>query len=611
MADGAAASMAAVAAALAGLGYGPSYFRTVRAALHKAAKVYDRPLARIPACPDAFEERWGRDPGYVRFGFTSLKQFRAWRSTMRGVLARFARRRVTGDWRGAPRDGAWRRIADFVRDAAPGLGLVSRGAFMPFATFVSVAAEDGIAPAAVDEARIARALVRLGYGRRKRCLAGLGVFNALIASPAAQAALPGLLPAAPIAPPPRPVAKGGYAGFLPAEIPPAVRADFDAWLDRKRHGAFGDGLTKGDDKTAFTDSSARAYGHAIGWLWRTLAAAGRIDPGGVAGLADLLTCRNILDAARLFRERRADPASGLARDAGSLHAYVGKTTRIALEHCAVPPAEREKLRELRRHRFVRTPSVAGMASDRAQWLRDLARDDRLQRRLLGLPELLTGLSRDILARWDALADAGKRVERMRGLKLGVAAAQAAILFHGKPIRAGNLRHLRIWCDERTLVLPSGRARSMLLSIPGEEVKNGKPIEGELDPEAWPVLRFYLGEVRPRLIEAHPFGRNCADSSYLFCSPRPDRPMEASVFAAAYAAAMREAGLDMTLHLARHASVFFLLDEDPNAWAEAAELLGDTETTVHRHYAFMSERKVHRAARATLRRARVARLGEGA
>jgi integrase len=248
-----------------------------------------------------------------------------------------------------------------------------------------------------------------------------------------------------------------------------------------------------------------------------------------------------------------------------------------------------------------------MASDRAKWLRDLARDDIQQRRLLDLPELLVRLSQDILARWDTLAGQGKRVERMRGLKLGVAAAQAAILLYGKPIRATNLRTLRIWCDEPNLVLPSGRARTVLLSIPGEEVKNGRPVEGELDPEAWAVLRFYLEEVRPRLIAAHPFGKNYADSVYLFPSPRRDRPMESSIFAAAFADAVRAAGLDMSLHLARHASVFFLLDEDPNAWAEAAELLGDTEMTVRKHYAFMCERKAHQAARAKLRRARAARL----
>ena len=218
-----------------------------------------------------------------------------------------------------------------------------------------------------------------------------------------------------------------------------------------------------------------------------------------------------------------------------------------------------------------------------------------------------GLSRAILARWDDLAGLGRRVERMRGLKLGVAAAQAAVLLYGKPIRAANLRALRIWCDEQSLVLPSGRARTVLLSIPGEEVKNGKPIEGELDPEAWPVLRFYLEEVRPRLITAHPFGKNYADSVYLFCSPRRDRPMETSIFAAVFADAVGAAGLDMTLHLARHISTFFLLDEDPNAWSEAAELLGDAELTVRKHYAFMCERKAHQAARAKLRRARAARL----
>lgn len=382
-----------------------------------------------------------------------------------------------------------------------------------------------------------------------------------------------------------------------------------AWLDRKRNGDFTDRLSDEDDKTGFSDSSARAYGYAVGWLWRGLVRAERIDPDAVLDLADLLTYPNILSAARIFQELRADPGSGLKATAGSLHSYVSKTSQIAMEHCDLTPSDRDRVQKLRNNPLVRTVSVGRMAVGRERWLREFARDEAAQRRVLGLPELLVQLSREILGNWDELASLGRRPERMRGLKLGVAAAQAAILFHGKPIRAKNLQTLRIWCDEQSLVLPSGRARTVLLSIPGEEVKNGKPIEAELDPEAWSVLRFYLEEIRPRLIEDHPFGKPyAADSSFLFCSPQQDRPMERSVFASAFNDAVAAAGLDMNLHLARHVTAFFLLDEDPNAWAEAAELLDIDEMTVRKHYAFMCERKAHQAARTKLRRARARRLG---
>ena len=318
MADEAATSMTAVAAVLPELGYAPSYLRTVRAALNKAAKVYGRPLHRIPACLDAFEASMAENRGYAWFGFKTQKQSDDWRSTMRGVLARFARHRMTGDWQDAPRDGAASRIADFVKDEARGLGLASHAAFIPFATLVAVAAEDKVALAAADDAWVARAAARLGYERRKSFLRGLEVLNALIASPEARAALPGLLPAATIAPPPRRAPRGRYEGFLPAEIPPTVRADFDDWLDRKRNGEFDERLSDEDDKTDFNDTSAGVYGKAVGWLWRRLVAAERIDPDEVAELADLLTYRNILDAARLFQELRADPKSGLKPTAGSL-----------------------------------------------------------------------------------------------------------------------------------------------------------------------------------------------------------------------------------------------------------------------------------------------------
>jgi hypothetical protein len=455
----------------------------------------------------------------------------------------------------------------------------------------------------VDSAWVARAVARLDYERRKSFLRGLDIFNALAGSVVAHDALPGLLPATPAAPPPKRAARGAYLGFLPAEIPEPIRTDFADWLHQKRNGAFDDRLSDEDDTTVFTDSSAKAYGYAVGWLWRSLVASERIDPADVVDLADLLTYQNVFAAARLFQEMRADPASGLKADAGSLHSYVSKTTQIAIEHCAVSAADRDKMRKLRRNKLVRTKSVARMASERMAWVRALADDDRLQRRLLDLPDLLLQMSREILDRWDEIS---APIVRMRGLKLGVAAAQAAILFYGKPIRATNLRHLRLWCDEPTLALPGGRGAARL-NIPAEETKNGRPIEGELDPEARPILRFYLESVRKRLIEAHPCGTNYADGPWLFCSPRVDRPMEHSVFAAAYADATQAAGIDMTFHLARHASVFFLLDEDPNAWAEAAELLDIDEMTVRKHYAFICGRKARQAARARLRRARAQRL----
>jgi hypothetical protein len=598
-------SLETAAAVLRDLGYAESYLPTVRAAVNKARKVFDRPLSRIPADREAIEDFFARSSGYAALGFKAERQARDWLSTIVGVCDRVERHRLTGDGRAVRFADDWPRVTDFVKNDAPKLGVVSWRAASPFDTFVSVAREDGVTPPRADGAWVARALERLGYERRKSFLRGLAIFNALVASVVAHDALPGLLPATPAAPPPTRAARGAYVGFLPAEIPETIRADFAVWLDRKRNGEFEDRLSDNDDQPTFTDSSAKAYGYAVGWLWRSLVAAERIDRAGSVDLADLLTYRNIFDAARLFQEMRADPISGLKSDAGTLHCYVSKTTQIAIEHCAVSAADRDKMRKLRRNRLVRTKSVAKMASERMSWVRALADDDRLQRRLLDLPELLMRMSREVLNRWDKTGP----VERMRGLKLGVAAAQAAILFYGKPIRAANLRCLRIWCDAPTLALPDGRGAARL-NIPGEETKNGRPIEGDLDPEARPILRWYLESVRTRLIEAHPCRVNYADGPWLFCSPRADRPMEHSVFAAAYADATQAAGIDMTFHLARHATVFFLLDEDPNAWSEAAEILDIDEMTVRKHYAFICGRKARQAARARLRRARARRLRGG-
>lgn len=146
-----ATSMDAVAAALPELGYSKSYFWTVRAAVNRARKAYGRPLAHIPACVQTFEESWAGNRGYARFGFRTEDQFRSWCSTMRGVLARHEQYRMTGGWQRVIGDGASSRVAEFVKDEAHALGLVSSRAFMPFSTLISVAREDGIALASADE----------------------------------------------------------------------------------------------------------------------------------------------------------------------------------------------------------------------------------------------------------------------------------------------------------------------------------------------------------------------------------------------------------------------------------------------------------------------------
>jgi hypothetical protein len=63
------------------------------------------------------------------------------------------------------------------------------------------------------------------------------------------------------------------------------------------------------------------------------------------------------------------------------------------------------------------------------------------------------------------------------------------------------------------------------------------------------------------------------------------------------------GVDMTLHQARHVSAYYILDADPNAWTEAAAVLGISISTTKDYYAWMDKRKANDEGRRILREAR--------
>lgn len=481
---------------------------------------------------------------------------------------------------------------------------------MPFNAFIAAAREDDIAPADLSTVIVHRVCDRKSYEDRKQFLRAVDVWNALIGSDVAQAALSGLLPATPAEPPTKREPRSGYKGWLPTEAPASLREDFASFVHGKRHGDDDDlddeplGEDSEESKLNFSDNSAKAYGYAVGWVYRTLIRADLIGADDIDDLSELLTYNNIKSATRIFQEARADEMSSLKPDASSLHSYVSKVTQIAIEHCDVPPAVEKKMIALRKHPTVRGKGVGKMSAGRRRRVEAFANDMAMQTRLLNAPDMLMRESQTRLWNWEKMS----QHERMRALKLGTAAAALTVLLHGKPLRERNVRELRVFCDDDpTLILSEDFKGEARLDIPGEFTKNGNPIAGELDPEAMPILRFYYETVREKLISAHPFGKHHAQSDFLFNSPRNEHAAEKSVFAALIGEGLAFCGLDMDTHEMRHAVAFFVLDEDPNAIEEAAELLDDHPDTVRKFYAWINKRKAHRSARAKLRAAKNKRL----
>jgi hypothetical protein len=142
-----------------------------------------------------------------------------------------------------------------------------------------------------------------------------------------------------------------------------------------------------------------------------------------------------------------------------------------------------------------------------------------------------------------------------------------------------------------------------LAIPADAVKNGEEVEGALDDDAIPILEWYLREIRPRLIGAHPHGHKLADSDFLFPGKKHDAPADSTILADHYRRGVAHVGLDMTLHQARHITAYYILAEDPNALAAAAAVLNISVRTLTRHYAWMEVERANERGRTLMREKR--------
>ena len=240
-----------------------------------------------------------------------------------------------------------------------------------------------------------------------------------------------------------------------------------------------------------------------------------------------------------------------------------------------------------------------MSPERLAWIKRYAKSPAQQRATFGMPEALKREAEHILARAERGDLVGPR-ERMRALSIGTAAAMAAILLRASPMRAKNLHALRHQGPDAEILVEGDHLK---IEVPGAMVKNGTPIDVDGDADCLPIVQWYLDAIRSWLIEDHPYGKPAADSDYLFAGPRGNAPLDRTTLEKRFDEGVAAAGLDMTLHQLRHVCAYHILDIDPNAWAEAAEVLGDKVSTVRKYYAWMDARKVGRRGREHLREAR--------
>ncbi len=115
-----------------------------------------------------------------------------------------------------------------------------------------------------------------------------------------------------------------------------------------------------------------------------------------------------------------------------------------------------------------------------------------------------------------------------------------------------------------------------LHVPGDKVKNKRPVERELSAATAELLQLYLTVYRPRLPGS--------EASYLF--PGITGGIRArSQFGEGLSHAFRkDTGLELNPHLIRHAIAKIVIDRDPGAYLSVSRVLGHASlSTTLGHY----------------------------
>jgi hypothetical protein len=561
-------------------GYESGSLPDLRKALDRAARLHDHlPLDRIPASIDAFDARWGSRVDALALGFRSPGAFRKWRSLVRGALKRATGLVALREAAVAAGDD-WQQIIDHVTAAA---GLGRRYGPNRQITLLILAERARLAgrmPRGLDAEWAQAQHDALRYERRKAFRRALAFLGELVAErdPAIARLLPESPPPLPRPARPRPV----DAALLPASF----HKDLEAFLAWYRWRGEDPALARHLPGAGRAPMSVDSYRSAVSWLVRELVEGGEVAPDGITDLAAICRYSFIRSAAIRFSERRAAPDGGLKEHAGSLHSYVAKLSLIAADYVVVDAAERLQLKALRAQSAVRTRDVAQIAEHREKFLRELARNARMRRAVLLLPDTLMRAADERHARWAEL----RPKERMTCLRLAIAAAQTAILLRSMALRATNLRMLRHRGPDATLVMPRRAGEPPRIAIPAIEVKNKRRLDASLAPQAVPIVARFEQVYRRLLIESHPYGKPALDSDFLFPGSSADRPMDASTAALAFAEGVEHVGLAMTQHECRHAIACLILTEHPERLQVVADWLGDDPATVRRHYMFLDTQR---------------------
>lgn len=239
----------------------------------------------------------------------------------------------------------------------------------------------------------------------------------------------------------------------------------------------------------------------------------------------------------------------------------------------------------------------GMRPATETWCRALATDPVRERRFRNLHRILMAKAEKI---FDAARAEGRAPfdptlgdltpsELTKIRALGTTAAACAIEYAGRPIRMGNVLHLRLYGSTANFHVPSKHRTDYEFFLMASETKSGKaeppaPLRKEMyGPQ---VLAWYLKNIRPLFPHAD-------GNIHLFPSvEKPGQPLGKSTFDAWFQRAASEAEFPMTFHRWRHGYATLLLAQSWDNLKVAADMLGNTPEVCSRSYVWINKQKVY-------------------
>ncbi|AWB48176.1 hypothetical protein HYN69_06305 [Gemmobacter aquarius] len=193
-----------------------------------------------------------------------------------------------------------------------------------------------------------------------------------------------------------------------------------------------------------------------------------------------------------------------------------------------------------------------------------------------------------------VARAARNDPRVHRRALLVQAALAIDILLHAPMRIGNLAGLHLEHHVRRAEVT--RMPCIILSIPGEDVKNGRALSYELRGETLALFDLYMRDYRPTLLSA--------PSDFLFPARNGGARWTISLSALIKNTIQEYTGLTIHAHLFRSIAGKVHMLSNPGDFATLSHVIGDSLPTTMKSYAQFEQQNAMRHFQASVTTARI-------